>query len=82
MQVNLSDIFERADLEITQAIFKVVVDHMAPGGRLSFWTFLESNKYPSPSTLSKLTYLRETSEELYKQDRVMLYEGFHVYEIK
>lgn len=82
LQINLSDIFERADSETTQSIFKAVVDHMAPGGRLSYWTFLESNKHPSPLTLSKLTYLKETSEELSKQDRMMLYEGFHVYKVK
>ena len=78
-QVYLSNIFERLELDTSQSILRVVVNHMPSSGRLAYCTFLQPDKPPAAETLEKLTYLEDLSMELHKKDRVFLYSGFHVF---
>ena len=67
-----------------QSIVETLIDSkiIVAGGRLAYCTLLEPNKIPSAATLMKMTYLKELSLKLQKQDRMVFYSGFHVYEVK
>jgi hypothetical protein len=70
------------DLNASQNTLQLVVDNLPPGGIVSYVTFIEPNKSPSPETLKKVTYLKGLSLQLQKEDRAPLFSGVHVYSVK
>ena len=62
-------------------MLQLIVDNIPSGGRMAYCTLLEPNKTPSAETMEKLTYLESLSMDLQKEDRMIIYSGFHVFSI-
>ena len=69
-------------LDSCQSTLQVVVDNMPSGGKMAYCTYMEPNQCPSAVTLEKLTYHKDLSVKLAKEDRMPIYNGFHVYSVK
>ena len=67
--------------EASDQLFASLADSMGAGGRIAYWTLLVP-RTPSPALRGRLTLLDGLSTELYKQDRVFFYSGFHIVEVK
>ena len=74
---NLSDIFEYMSEEATAALLDRIADHASSGARLAYWNMLA----PRQSQTSKIKFLPEESERLFKQDRAFFYSRFLVEEV-
>ncbi|MFC1622670.1 DUF3419 family protein [Patescibacteria group bacterium] len=77
-KICLSDIFESFSDKETQKFFDKLAYNIKAGSRVCFWNNLV-NRYPEEK--GQLKYLKEYSDELYKQDKLFFYKKFFIYEI-
>jgi len=78
---NLSDIFEYLDPTNCREVYQTLLDRARPGARFAYWNMLVPRNCP-PELASRVTHLKELSQELYVRDLAFFYSAFVVEEVR
>jgi S-adenosylmethionine-diacylglycerol 3-amino-3-carboxypropyl transferase len=79
-KANLSDIFEYMSEGDATQVFRTLMAHFRPGGRLAYWNLLVPRGRPE-MLANQLRPLRDLSHILWERDRSYFYRDFHVDEV-